>query len=92
MFAPTTNVVNHAMLSSGFTSFSQTSGMPAASISQSGVNVRSRITAPDSTRARIRNSVGGSSETRESVWLIDTPPPPSRRHWPQQLPADEIVS
>ena len=80
------------MLSSGFASLSQTSGIPAASISQSGVNVRSRITAPPSTRASTRNSVGGSSDTRESDWLIETPLPPSRRHWPQHEPAFEMLS
>jgi hypothetical protein len=62
------------------------------------VNVRTRPTAPFSTRARTTNSVGGSSMTRdpridESPVDIDVPLPLSSRHIPQHaLPASEIVS
>ena len=87
------------MLSSGFTSVSQTTERPAASTSQSGVNVRTRFTAPPSTRASTRNSVAGSSITRDPRTLIEspvfmlTPLPLSSRHVPQQAsPLLEIVS
>ncbi len=93
-----TSVVSQATLSSGFTSVSQTIAMPPASTSQSGVKVRMRSIAPPSTRASTRKSVGGSSVMRdprctESPVDIDTPPPLSSRHTPQQpVPLSENES
>src|SRR5438105_2618295 len=93
-----TSVVSHATLSSGFTSVSQTIGIPPASTSQSGVKVRRRTTAPPSRRASTRNSVAGSSamrvplRSRTSPVLIDTPLPLSRRHMPAENVESEIVS
>ena len=93
-----TSDASQATLSSGLTSFSQTSGMAVASMSQSGVNVRTRLTPPLSRRASTRNSVAGSSVTREplrsrtSPVFIDTPPPLSRRHMPPENDESEIVS
>jgi hypothetical protein len=80
------------------TSFSQTSGIALASTSQSGVNVRTRLTPPFSSRARTRNSVAASSVTREpflsrmSPLFIEMPPPLSRRHMPPENDESEIVS
>jgi hypothetical protein len=79
---------SHAMLSSGLTSVSHTTTVAPASTSQSGVKVRIRVRARFSNRARIRNSVGDSSAMRDprssaSPVVIETPPPPSRRHIPQ---------
>jgi hypothetical protein len=55
------------MLSSGFTSVSQTIGMLPASTSQSGVNVRMRSTTPRSTRARTRNSSAARGDARTAL-------------------------
>ena len=85
-----TSEASQPRLSSTFTSVSQTSVIPPASISQSGVNVRTRVTAPPSSRARMRNSVAGSSTIREprllrsSPRVIDTPLPRSSWQTPQQ--------
>ena len=92
-----TSDASHVTLSSGLTSFNQTSVAPLLSRSQSGVNVRTRVTDPFSIRARTRNSVGGSStmrEPRDGVLpvVIVTPLPPSSRHMPQQAPASAIES
>ena len=96
--AAATSDASHATLSSGFTSVSHTSGIAVASMSQSGVNVRTRLTAPASSRASTRNSVAGSSATREPVRsrtspvFIDTPPPLSSRHIPPENDESEMVS
>jgi hypothetical protein len=96
--AAATSDASHATLSSGLTSVSHTSGMLAASMSQSGVNVRTRLTAPFSRRASTRNSAAGSSAmrpprlSRMSPLFIDTPPPLSSRHMPPETVESEMVS
>ena len=60
-----TSEVSHATLSSGFTPSSQTTGTPPASISQSGVAVRSLTIVLASIRASTRISVADSSAIRE---------------------------
>ena len=72
--------------------------MAPASMSQSGVKVRIRPTAPPSTRAKTMNSVDGSSMTRVpfrdcmSPVFIEMPPPPSSRQRPQHASLSLIVS
>ena len=94
---------SHATLSSGFTSVNQTTVRPAASMSQSGVKVRTRPTVPASSRASTMNSDAGSSAMREPrpfselpagtelPVLIVTPLPLSRRHTPQQVSARSAI-
>ena len=57
--------VSHAALSSGFTLSNHVTGSPPASISQSGVAVRSRVNVVPSKRASTENSAAGSSATFE---------------------------
>ena len=64
--AAATSDDNQATLSSGLTSVSQTSGMPPASMSQSGVNVRSRLTVPFSSRAE-HEELGGRFENDRAI-------------------------
>ena len=86
------------MLSAAATFSNQTTGMALPSMSQSGVNVRIRVMARFSKRARIMTSPGGSSAMREprvsmaADCVMVTPPPLSRRHIPQQSFAAAIES
>ena len=54
---------SHVALSSAFTFSSHVTGNPPASISHSGVVVRSRVSAVPSNRARTETSVAPSSAT-----------------------------